>query len=581
MRHILLATLLSTAVFAQTEGKTDSLPKNPGTFKIDSIQYEIGDAFDDSKYHTKYDKWAYDFLNWIHIETRESTVRKLLLFNQGDTVDSIMLQESERFLRTQRYLSDASIRVENEDGKNVAHVKTSDNWTLVVPAGIGFGGKEWSYKNLNWSLGIQEGNFLGLGQRIEIIYIHEYFRDTWKLDYSAPHFLFRYNKLDLTFANNTDGYLASWQMYVPFMNRNQNQWAYTLAGLKNKRTIHVFGSGDLPPGAVPYETSTPLDSLPKYNGKETVTLMRFRNFAEDSLSLHFSRSFGDSKRKLYVGATYDYLRQEADRDSLFLKTFRQGDQSYIIDTPAVWNDWAPEVLDSRLGLYLTLSNLYYVKEKNLNNVKWTEDVEKGYSIKAQVSKNYKQLGSENNDIRIDLWANLYLGRNMHHLNLSSRSRFYLDHWQDIHDFYGRVYGEYIFHPTQQWSTVLKGQIDFYKNANYGYQLSLGGSDGFAGFDPGYYTGQARVYGFLEQRYFPNFEIATLRPVLAVFGTMGETAWDIKNINRKDLVYVLGFGLRLAQTKSTSRLVNKIDINIPLNGARKGDIHYSVTTTTNL
>ena len=66
----------------------------PGAFKIDSIQYNIGDAFDDSKYHTRYDKWALDLLNWIHIETRESTVRKLLLFSEGDVVTDVQVQDA-------------------------------------------------------------------------------------------------------------------------------------------------------------------------------------------------------------------------------------------------------------------------------------------------------------------------------------------------------------------------------------------------------------------------------------------------------------------------------------------------------
>ena len=96
----------------------------PGAFKIDSIRYNIGDAFDDSRYHTQYDKWAYDLLNWIHIETREVTVKKLLLFDEGETVTPIQIQEAERFLRSQNFLSDASIKITNEDGKNIANVKT-------------------------------------------------------------------------------------------------------------------------------------------------------------------------------------------------------------------------------------------------------------------------------------------------------------------------------------------------------------------------------------------------------------------------------------------------------------------------
>jgi hypothetical protein len=38
---------------------------------------------------------------------------------------------------------------------------------------------------------------------------------------------------------------------------------------------------------------------------------------------------------------------------------------------------------------------------------------------------------------------------------------------------------------------------------------------------------------------------------------------------------------LAQTKSITRLINKIDVSFPLNGARKGDAHYSVTTSYSL
>ena len=71
------------------------------------------------------------------------------------------------------------------------------------------------------------------------------------------------------------------------------------------------------------------------------------------------------------------------------------------------------------------------------------------------------------------------------------------------------------------------------------------------------------------------------PVFVVFGDVGETAWDIKDINRKDLIYVLGFGARFVQTKSISHLVNKLDVSFPLNGAGKGEPHYSVTITKEL
>ena len=570
---IILYIILFAVLAAQAQD-------TPGAFKIDSIKYNIGDAFDDSKYHTKYDKWAYDFLNWLHIETREATVRKLLLFNEGETVTPLQVQESERFLRSQNFLSDASIEISSDSGKNIATVTTSDNWTLAIPTSIGFSGSEWSYANLNWGIGVQESNFLGLGQKLGFYFGHDEFRDMWQVEYGDPHFLFRYNHLDFLYSYNTDGYLAYWKMYIPFLSRGQNQWAYTLEGLKNKRYAYYYGSGKLPPGATLYETTKSLDSLPLYNGKKAMQLMKVRDFIDDSLSFRFSRSFGGIYRKLYIGATYDYRYTSATEGTLYRYVFTDGKNAYAIDSSTAYNDWLAEEKDSRLGLYIKFSNIRYEKIKNLHNVKWTEDIEKGYEIKAQISKNYEQIGANNKDIRLDLWTSLMLGRQMHHLTLKTETNFYLDHGKQ-HDYYGKISGEYIFHPTNHLSTALSGLVDLYENTRYGKQLSLGGSNGFAGFPTGFYAGQARVFANLEQRYFSDFELATLRPVFAVFGSVGETAWDLEDINRKDLIYLTGFGIRLAQTKSISRLINKFDVSIPLNGVRKGEPHYSVITTYSL
>lgn len=588
MNHFATALLVTLSTFTSfAMAQEDLITKDEGAFKIDSIQYEIGDVFDDSKSHTKYDKWAYDLLTNFHAKTRESTIQKLLLFGEGDMITPVNVQEAERFLRTQKYLSDASITIIPEGDKNIARVKTSDNWTLTIPVGIGFGGKEWAYKNLNWSIGLQESNFLGRGQTLGLFYAHNEFRDMVSLAYSAPHFLVRYNQLDFTYSHNTDGDLVSGQMYIPFLSRSQNQWAYTIAGLKNNRNAYFYGSGEMPPGTEEVTLKMPADSIPKYiktlpeyNSTESVQLMKVKDYVDDSLSVRISRSFGGTYRKLYMGATYDYRRETATHGELLRYLYTDGETAYAIDSSYAWDNWLPERKDSRLGFYLTFSNIHYEKIKNLHNVKWTEDIEKGYSLKAQVSKNFEQLASDNNDFRLDFWGDLYLGSGMHHLTLNSKMNFYLDHGKQ-RDFYGKLKGEYIFHPSNKFSTAAIGVADFYKDARYGYQLSLGGTDGFAGFSTGFYAGQARVYGSLEQRYFPNVEIATLMPVFVAFGSVGETAWKFDDINRKDLIYVVGIGARFAQTKSISRLINKVDISIPVNGALKGEPHYSVTTTYSL
>ena len=579
----LSASFAGAGSFSADSASSPEPVDSSAVFRVDEIRYHIGDAFDDSRAHTKYDRWAYDILNWVHIETREATVRKLLLFDKGDLVNLNLLLESERFLRDQRFLSDANISVASENGKNIVDVQTSDNWTLTIPLSFGFSGSEWKYKNMVFGIGLQESNFLGLGQKLGFYYGHDEFRDMFQVEYGDPHFLFRYNHLDFLYSYNTDGYLASWKMYVPFLSRSVNQWAYTLEGLKNKRNSYIYGSGEFPQGVVEKTLSKEqLDSLglPRFNGKKSVELIRIEDYINDSLSFRLSRSFGGVQRKLYLGATYDYLRETAREGRVIPRWFTDGDKAYKIDSAVAAENWVPERKDSRLGFYVMYSNLRYEKIKNFHNVRWTEDVDKGFSVKAQISKNYEQLGADNNDIRFDFWTNLYLGRESHHLTLKSNMYFYLDHGKR-HDFYGRVNGEYIFHPSTRFSTALSGLVDLYDDAKLGYQLTLGGADGFVGFPTGFYAGQARVYGNLEQRWFPDFEILTLAPVVVVFGSVGETAATIKDIRRKDLIYVAGIGVRLAQTKSISRLINKIDVSFPLNGARKAEAHYSVTTTYSL
>ena len=77
-------------------------------FRVDSIVVQNGDAFDDSKAYSWADSLVYRIGNTIHIETRESVVKKLVLFDVGDSVNLYELIESEKNLRSQAYIADAS-----------------------------------------------------------------------------------------------------------------------------------------------------------------------------------------------------------------------------------------------------------------------------------------------------------------------------------------------------------------------------------------------------------------------------------------------------------------------------------------
>ncbi len=78
---------------------------------IRNISVETLDPFGYSiKNESKVPKNGVDrFGNAIHIKTKEFTIRNLLLFKKYDRCDSLLLKETERLIRSQRYVREVSV----------------------------------------------------------------------------------------------------------------------------------------------------------------------------------------------------------------------------------------------------------------------------------------------------------------------------------------------------------------------------------------------------------------------------------------------------------------------------------------
>ncbi|WP_306352906.1 hypothetical protein [Flavobacterium sp. '19STA2R22 D10 B1'] len=95
--------------------------------------------------------------NKIHIKTREVTIRNLLLFDKGDTFDSIQVKESARLIRSQRYTREILITPEmvSTDGDSVdINIRVLDTWSIIPKGSI-------SGSRVNFEL--TDRNFLGMG----------------------------------------------------------------------------------------------------------------------------------------------------------------------------------------------------------------------------------------------------------------------------------------------------------------------------------------------------------------------------------------------------------------------------------
>ena len=97
--------------------------------------------------------------NRLHIPTQEAVIRRAILFQTGEPVSVRLIEETERLLRSNRYLYDVSIRpLALRDGVVDIEVTTRDTWSLSVGAGVGTSGGERS-SNVEFS----EDNLFGTG----------------------------------------------------------------------------------------------------------------------------------------------------------------------------------------------------------------------------------------------------------------------------------------------------------------------------------------------------------------------------------------------------------------------------------
>ena len=98
--------------------------------------------------------------NHLNFETRETTIRRTLLFSEGDAIDAFRLADSERLLRNLAFVADARIVVARIPGSGDSadvRVIVKETWTLRL-SGLRGG------KHLKATL--TERNLLGLGHQV-------------------------------------------------------------------------------------------------------------------------------------------------------------------------------------------------------------------------------------------------------------------------------------------------------------------------------------------------------------------------------------------------------------------------------
>ena len=100
-------------------------------------------------------------LNRINFNTRDTTIRQSLLFQEGDSIDPYVLADSERLLRYLDFIQDAQIdvipdKVNTESASILVIVK--DQWSLLLSGNL--------KKGNGFKFNMTERNILGMGHQI-------------------------------------------------------------------------------------------------------------------------------------------------------------------------------------------------------------------------------------------------------------------------------------------------------------------------------------------------------------------------------------------------------------------------------
>lgn len=204
---MLLLVLLAASVLAHAP-ETAGVAVPEGT-RIAAIRVVRHNVFDVDNPETS--AWPYRAANALHILSRERFIRSLLLFKEGDPVDSALLAESERLLRATGFLNPVRITAHpGEDGAEVV-VETFDQWTLDVDVSFGIHGSR-----RRTGLAVEDSNFLGLGKGLLVDWRRDQERNSVTLGYEDPVFLGTRWRLAFSHVEASDGDGDEFRLEYPF-----------------------------------------------------------------------------------------------------------------------------------------------------------------------------------------------------------------------------------------------------------------------------------------------------------------------------------------------------------------------------
>ena len=468
----------------------------------------------------KENKWLYRWANRLHIVTRESVIRNQVLFADGDAYSGRLLEETERILRSNRYIYDARVEpVSYENGVVDVKVMTQDVWSLTPDVSFSRSGGE-----NRTALGIEETNLLGRGQLVRLKWIDNVDRTSTQFDFEDRNLGSSWVSMFLRLAENSDGNTRILSIVRPFHALDARWSGGGQVSIDDRRTA-LYRLGD-----------------------ETAEYRHQRDYAT---------GFGGWSAGLRDGWVRRWTAGYVFDDNRF---------SEAVDPtlPAV----IPEdrkLLYPFLGLEILQDD--FSTTSNTNQIGRTEDFFMGTRFSASVGWADERFGADRDALIASATLNLGFGslektallltgvtsgrrEGGKSRNATTSIRAGLYHRQS---------------EKRLFFMELSGTAGH--DLDLDNPVQLGGKSGLRGYPLRYQTGDSKALFSIEQRYFTDwYPWRLFRVGGALFADVGRT-WGENPIGEENFGWLrnVGFGFRFAPTRFSTNKVAHLDFAFPLDG----------------
>ncbi|WP_235841621.1 hypothetical protein [Confluentibacter sediminis] len=146
--------------------------------------------------------WMDRFGNAVHIKSKNFAIRNLLLFKQNTPLDTLLLYESQRLIRSQNFVRSVKIEAEksNQTSDSVdIKVRVLDSWSIIPKASI---------STSKTNILLNERNFFGLGHEFKNG-IEKSFNNKntgYQLEYIIPTIKNSYIRTDIKYHIDLEGF---------------------------------------------------------------------------------------------------------------------------------------------------------------------------------------------------------------------------------------------------------------------------------------------------------------------------------------------------------------------------------------